>query len=281
MAAIWARMSGRGGANAQLPAQLKSITHVSTIEKAGDISKDTLASITQASHNEDDRKVIMQHLRECLAETSGKHWRRIVGSLFLLEELLKNGSPKLLTEAAEGRYFDLVQRLAFLEHCAFPDKRAQSLVRNKAEAFRKEVVGLLENASLQDQGDKDTACCETVSTCSGSTPTRQESIPSTCANSSDVVAEASINAAVDIPKRMILNNVVSVGHSDDTTSESESDEGNSLAPVRFGKARRMSARARNERSQQGNKAQCQECREPNVSAGAPHIQSAIVDLLDF
>jgi hypothetical protein len=274
-------MSGRVATTTQLPSQLKSVTHVSTIEKAGDISKETLASITQASHNEDDRKVIMQHVRECLTETSGKHWRRIFGAMFLLEELFKNGSPKLLAEASEGRYFDLAQRLAFLEHCAFTDKRAQSLVRNKAEAFRKDVIVLLENASLKDQGDKDTANCETVSTCSGSTPSCAESIPSTCANPNDIVAEASSNAAVDIPKRMILNNVVTVGHSDDTTSESECDEGNSRAPVRFREPRKLTARARNERTQQANKANIQECLGPVVGADAPQMHSAAVNLLDF
>merc|ERR1712187_1069129 len=158
---------------------------------------------------------------------------------------------------------------AFLEQCAFTDKRAQSMIRKKAGDFRKDVIVLLENASLNDKGDQDTACCELVSTCSGSTPSCAESIPSTCANSSDVAAETSSNAVVDIPKRMILNNVVTVGHSDDTTSESECDEGNNCAPVRFGKPRKMSARARNERSQRGNTAHAQECREPAASADAP------------
>merc|ERR1712187_853105 len=94
---------------------------------------------------------IMKQLSECLAETSGKHWRRPFSSLILIETLLKSGSSELVAGTAEGRHFDLVQQLSFLEHSMFDDKRIQGMVRLKAETLRKEAVGLLASADLKDR----------------------------------------------------------------------------------------------------------------------------------
>merc|ERR1719498_1599422 len=75
----------------------------------------------------------MNHLRIRLSETEGKNWRRIYGSLVLVEQLLQRGSSVLMTEAAEGQHFDLVQRLSFLEKFVYRDDiRVQAMVRGKA-----------------------------------------------------------------------------------------------------------------------------------------------------
>merc|ERR1719487_1270031 len=104
----------------------------------------------------------MKHLRECLAETQSKYWRRVYGGLVLCEGLIKNGSPALISETAEGKHFDLVQRLSFLEHFDNSDKRVANNIRKKAETLRAEVVPLIQNAHLKEPEDaKDTA-----STCS-------------------------------------------------------------------------------------------------------------------
>merc|ERR1712048_972380 len=84
----------------------------------------------------------------------------------------KRGSSELVAETAEGRHFDLVQRLSFLEHSAFDDKRVQGMIRTKAETLRKETIDLLQNADLKDREVARDPKLETASTCS------PESVPS-------------------------------------------------------------------------------------------------------
>jgi len=207
-----------------------------------------LTPVIEASNNEEDRPEIMKHLRECLAEPAGKHWRRIYGGLVLVEALIKNGSPMLLTETAEGRHFDLVQRLSFLEHFENTDKRVMNNVRKKAEGLRKEVVPLIQSAGLP-KDIEDTK--DTVSTCSGATTTITRSTAassSTGFGSDDICGDVPKTDPCEQPKRtMILNNIVTVGHNDDTTSESEGGEARQNS-VQYREPRRMNAKERNERS---------------------------------
>jgi hypothetical protein len=241
---LFARVTGRGGpaaATSTVKADLKRITHSGLIN----IPKDVLSAVNEASNEEACRLEIMAHLRECLAET-GKNWKRVYGALLLSEELLHHGSPELLHETAQGRHFDLVQRLSFLEHFACDqEKRAQGMVRSKAVALRAEFVPRIQSAGDEEVPSKQPSddIRDDASTCSPG-----ESIPS-CSTTSFPVCD-SFAAAKNSPRpkgRMILDGVVAVGHSDDTTDESSADESN-MAPVRYGKVRRT-RRERTDRSQ--------------------------------
>lgn len=256
ISAAWSRVTGRapttgtGTGSKTLQADLKRITHSGVL----DIPKELLTPVIEASVNEEDRPEIMKHLRECLAEPLGKHWRRIYGGLVLVEALIKSGSPALISETAEGRHFDLVQRLSFLEHFDNTDKRVMNNVRKKAEALRREVVPLLQGAVIKDAED---ACKDTASTCSPGSVSTAVTHSTTATNSSatsggyagfgsdDMPSEAS--KPVENKRTMILNNIVSVGHNDDTTSESEGGE-DKRAPVRFREQKKMSTKDRNDRS---------------------------------
>lgn len=276
---MWSRLSGRGAAGSKtLPADLKRVTHSGVI----DIPKEVLTPVIEASRNEEDRPEIMQHLRQCLAEPAGKQWRRIFGALVLAEALVKSGSPALLSETAEGRHFDLVQRLSFLEHFDDADKRVTNMIRSKAEALRKEVVPLLQNTSLRDSEDiiKDTA-----STCSPgavSTVTRSTAASSSTGFGSDDVFVPPQETST---RPVILNNIVAVGHNDDTTSGSEAEGQTSRAPAQQREPRRQTASARNERSRcggsgggyssSGSEAELEEASAPTLPA-AP-----VEDLLEM
>jgi hypothetical protein len=97
-----------------------------------------LQAIVLASHEEDGRRKIMQHLRTTLSESASAHWRRVYLGMLVLEELLQKGSKSLVAETASGMHFDLAQRLAFLEQFEFGfDQRVESLVRRKAEVVRR------------------------------------------------------------------------------------------------------------------------------------------------
>jgi len=269
-----------------LPVDLKKITHSEVL----DIPKDLLTPVIEASANEDDRREIMMHLRECLAEPSGKLWRRIHGGLVLTEALVKSGSPALISETAEGRHFDLVQKLSFLEEFENVDKRIQNSIRRKAEALRSEVVPLIQHASDNPISDKDAEeCKETASTCSpAEASVCSESTAASTSwktasgfGSDDVNAEDLKNELTDASKRvMILNNIVAVGHSDDTTSESECGEDASKAAVRYREPHRMTAKARNERSRQSGHSSSSDSddskREPVAKVPAHQV-----DLLGF
>jgi hypothetical protein len=301
MAAAWSRVTGRGAAaNAKpLAADLKKVTHSAVL----DIPKELFTPVVEASNFEEDRREIMSHLRACLSEPSGKHWHRITGGLALLEALLKSGSPSLIVETAEGRHFDLVQRLSFLEHWDYSDKRVMNMVRSKSEALRKQVVPLIENAALKDSED---ALMETASTCSpGSASTLTKDTSSTCSKdvaseycdprvivntskgfgSNDMSGDLGPRVAVETSKRtMILNNIVTVGHSDETTSESEGNEDGACAPVRFREQKKMTARERNERSTRarGDFSDSEGSSKDAPLASEPHKSPAqTVNLLDM
>lgn len=278
VAAAWSRVTGRGGNSKSIMADLKKITHSEVL----DVPKDLFAPVVEASHREEDRQEIMKHLRECLAEPSGKHWRRIMGGLLLVETLMKNASPVLLAETAEGRHFDLVQRLSFLEVYDNTDKRVANTVRHKAEALRKEVVPLLQSASLKDTED---AMRDTASTCSpgtGSTMTRSTTF-SSCKGfgSDDLFVEGSTIEPEVAKGVMILNNIVAVGHNDDTTDESDGNEDKKRAPVQFREQKRQTARERNQRN--GLRSDSTDSESDNAEPSKPVVQAVTqnVDLLDL
>jgi hypothetical protein len=230
-----------------------------------EIPKELFTPVIEASNCEEDRREIMIHLHACLSEPTGKHWRRITAGLALLEALLKSASPALIAETAEGRHFDLVQRLSFLENWDYSDKRVMNMIRSKSASLRKEVMPLIENAALKDAED---AMKETASTCSpGSASTVSQVSSSTCGHdkmpsnvqaitsaskgfgSDDMFSQPALVDAMGASNRtMVLNNIVTVGHNDDTTSESEGNEDASRGPVRFREQKKMTAKERNERS---------------------------------
>merc|ERR1712046_410577 len=96
-----------------------------------------------------DRKVIMNHLRECLSEGEGSKWRRVLGALMIVEHLLEKGSPALISEASEGRHFDLGMRLGFLERFEYTiDERVQGMVQQKAYVLRDLFIRKIEGVPL-------------------------------------------------------------------------------------------------------------------------------------
>lgn len=204
MASLFSRAFGGGDS---LDADLKRVTESGVVE----VPKDLLKAVAQATHNEDDRRQIMRHLRECLAEPSGKRWRRVYAGLLLVEELSKNASRELIVETAEGHHFDLVQRLSLLEHfeCT-SDRRVQNMVRSKATALRGEVMPQLQTVT---DGPSVEAGRECASTCSPG------AAPSSCST-----ASTSASAPWKPGGTMVLNGIVAVGHTDDTTSESSGEE---------------------------------------------------------
>jgi len=283
VAAAWSRVTGRGAAGKKtLAADLKKITHSEVL----DIPKEVLAPVVEASKNEDDRPEIMKHLRECLAEPTGKHWRRIYGGLVLTEALIANGSPVLMQETAEGRHFDLVQRLSFLENFEYSDKRVMNNIRRKAETLRKEVVPLLQNAMCKDSDDaKDTASTCSPGAVSNFTQCTSASSSTATGFGSDDVANGDIPrvAAPETSKgTMILNNIVTVGHNDDTTSESDGGEDKTRA-VRYRETRKMTAKERNERSRRGQSSSSDSDdgtkEPPSRSKPAAQVPAHEVDLL--
>jgi|Transcript_84192 hypothetical protein len=296
MAGMWSRITGRSVTPEKaLLGDLKRITHSSTLVVANDIPADALTAVIESSHSSEQRQAIMQHLRDCFAESSGKQWRRPFSALLLLEVLLKRGSSEIVVETAEGRHFDLVQQLSFLEQSEFIDKRVQGMVRSKAGALRKDIIPLLENADAKDRELARDSTLETSSTGSpGSVPSistsssalasedvivKQSSLDAPKAmmgfGSDDLPSDSANEASSDVAKVMILNNVVMVGHRDDTSSESESGEGRNNAPARFREAKKMSSRERNQRSHQN------EARSVEIAKLASASTAQTVDLLGF
>jgi hypothetical protein len=144
MAGLWSRAFG--GPRTPLEESLQRITDQETL----DASADLFDSIVAASHNFEDRKVIMGHLRQCLSEGSGLRWRRILGGLLVVEQLLQKGDRTLFAEAAAGLHFDLGMRLGFLSEFEYTvDLRVQAMVRTKASALRAVFVAKLESAGME------------------------------------------------------------------------------------------------------------------------------------
>jgi len=231
MAGLLARFRGGGASPLQL--DLNKLTESGVIE----IPKDLVKAVVQRAHSEDDRRMVMRHIRECLAEPSAIRWRRTHAALILVEDLLKNGAQELFDETAGGHHFDLVQRLSLLEkfECTM-DKRVQNLVRSKASGMRAEVVSRLQTAG--DSAAVPEANCDIASTCSFGTA---HSTCSTAAVSGSIGCDTSSSESGGVSWRpegqMILNGIVAVGHTDDTTSESSGDEVSRRKAVEFRRVR--------------------------------------------
>jgi len=235
-----------------------------------DIPSELLDTIVQASHDHDNRRQIMTHVRECLAgPTPAKQWRRVYSALVLTDDLMQRADRLLLVETAEGYHFDVIQRLSFLEHFDNPDKRAQGLVRSKASTLRLELVPKLQNASAEGVSKdlEDVRSQGEASTCSPSV-TSHNTLSTDASN--EVDKSSSFSPAIQATKptgRMVLNGIVSVGHSDDTTDESSGEEADP-APVQYRQAKPW--------------------KQANLQEKAPHaaqqvVQSSAqsVDLLDL
>lgn len=263
----------RGGQGLQ--ADLKRVTDSGVT----DIPKELLTTIVEASSDADSRREIMKHLQACLAEPAGaKKWRRIYAGLLLTESLMLNGSNVILAETAEGHHFDVVQRLAFLEHFELTsDRRAQHMMRTKAKELRVALIPQLQSASdeglLKQMVDAATVA-ENASTCSpGSNATIQ--------TGSSLKTETETNEwhGVELPKAgdacstipKVINGIVAVGHNDDTTDEESSGNENKSG----GAPREQHRSSKKERDQRSSLAQG----SPSPVAAASPAQT--VNLLDF
>lgn len=236
----------RGNSGNSLHADLKRITDARLTE----IPQELIEAVVEASHDANSRQEMMRHLRECLAEQSSKHWHRVYAALILVENLLlRPNSQVILAETAEGYHFDVVQRLAFLEHFELnTDRRAQHMLRSKAKEVRTKLIPKLEAASeegLLKSMEEKAASQENASTCSLSSSLTVNSV-----NTSDSDEEPW--HGVELPaepvpgSKLVIDGIVSVGHDDDTTDESSGDE----AHVQHQGMRKGSHRYTKKRSQQ-------------------------------
>eukprot|EP00927_Polykrikos_kofoidii_P068195 TRINITY_DN63563_c0_g1_i1.p1 TRINITY_DN63563_c0_g1~~TRINITY_DN63563_c0_g1_i1.p1 ORF type:complete len:288 (+),score=41.91 TRINITY_DN63563_c0_g1_i1:183-1046(+) len=198
------RVLGLGGWSVSaLEADLRRMTEADLIDVP---AKDVLLCIAQSSHDANDRREIMGHLNDCLKDVSSEHWRRIHGALVLLDHLLKNGSPALVEEAAEGHHFDVVQRLTFLEKFRCPsDVRVQDIVQKKAAKLRSEMLARTQRIDTDDF---------------------QEGPGAPLAMSSGLWESRTKSPA------MVVNGIALVGHRENTSSESGSDAELAAAPGR-------------------------------------------------
>lgn len=223
MAGLWNRIRGNKGES--LVGDLKKVTDCGVI----DVPKELFKPVVEATLDADNRRQIMNYVRECLCDTNTKRWRRVHAAILLTEELMLKGDTSLVIEVAEGAHFDLVQRLSFLEVYDLPaDRRAQGMVRSKAAALRKELVHRLETApkeecsSLSDAA-KDNQSTRSPGNLSSTTMSPRSTINSvsTGFGSEDVIND---HSSIDFnrPKgKVVLNGVVTVGHSEDTSDEED------------------------------------------------------------
>mmetsp|Transcript_18586 Transcript_18586/g.43673 ORF Transcript_18586/g.43673 Transcript_18586/m.43673 type:complete len:474 (-) Transcript_18586:254-1675(-) len=196
---LLSRVACHRGCNEPLIISLKRITEVGAVDMTPKRLQELLAPVVEATHDGASRREIMRHLCDCLSEPTGKRWQRIYGALVLTEKLVHHGSNDLLIETAHGHHFDLVQKVAFLEHfdsatrgCS--DRRAQHLVRKKASELRLLLIPRLRKASTEELPANTCLCPtkDTASTCSPhttSSTTMSSSIRSTC-GSSDSLTES-------------------------------------------------------------------------------------------
>lgn len=189
------RVACQGGGDEPLSVHLRRITDSAYTRKTlggTDIEGQLVAPIIAESHDEDCRREIMRFLHECLSEAgSGKRWQKIYGGLALAENLMQHASSALLEEVAQGRHFDLVQKVSFLEQfdavargCS--DRRAQHVVRKKANELRATLASLLEKANAEALKIQSPECKDTASISSGSTATPSTASSSTRGSPSSV-----------------------------------------------------------------------------------------------
>mmetsp|Transcript_116043 Transcript_116043/g.248119 ORF Transcript_116043/g.248119 Transcript_116043/m.248119 type:complete len:286 (+) Transcript_116043:118-975(+) len=279
-----------GGGASALETDLKKITESGVIE----VPKELLDTVVEATRSADDRTEIMKHLRQCLAEPSGNRWRRVYAAMVLAEALIKGAAPALLTETAEGHHFDLVQRLSLLEMFEHStDKRVQGMVRSKASALRKELVPRLQSGGdgAAAGGSGGSISCEGTSHASSSTGSGRGALSSISSGAGS--AESPAVPVWEKPAgHLVLNGVVTVGHNDDTTSESSGGEGPKKA-VQYrekdkkgrtdgSRRKKGAAGGRKQRSRGDSTTDSDEAPgRPPVAKAAPAPPPPSVDLLDF
>lgn len=224
------RIRGGGGEQKPLQSDLKVLTESNVIE----VPKDALTMVVEATKvGEEERREVMTHLRSCLAEPAGRLWRRMYAGLLLTEELLKTGAPELWVETAEGRHFDILQRLSLLEkfECT-NDTRVQVMVRNKASSLRAKVIRCLDNGGeLADAADEPGSKATKSSPSSGSSNGASKTSSTTASSYSS--SSSSLRPEVKTEGQMVLNGIVAVGHNDDTDSEDSGDDGGYRKAVAF------------------------------------------------
>eukprot|EP00929_Paragymnodinium_shiwhaense_P052492 TRINITY_DN26297_c0_g1_i1.p1 TRINITY_DN26297_c0_g1~~TRINITY_DN26297_c0_g1_i1.p1 ORF type:complete len:343 (+),score=87.20 TRINITY_DN26297_c0_g1_i1:143-1171(+) len=240
----------RGSTN-PLEAELKRITDAELIDVP---SKDALIVIVQSTHDPGDRREIMRHLNSCLTDTS--QWRRIYGGLVLLEHLLQKAAPVLITEAAQGHHFDLVQRLTFLEKFDYStDKRVQQMVQKKATSLRADMLAKIQS------GDGDEDPVPHPATSSGASTASKPPAAATTSGPAGPVGGGYSSQGASRPKAskggMLVNGIVNVGHRDDTTSESETERKPAVkkAPAQQNGNGHADAEARDKKTKQRQEAE--------------------------
>lgn len=238
MSAGWlSRLRGKGEQK-PLQSDLKVLTESNVME----VPKETLTMVVESTKlGEEERKEIMAHLRSCLAEPSGRLWRRMYAGLLLTEELLKSGAPELWVETAEGQHFDIVQRLSLLEkfECT-NDTRVQVMVRNKAGSLRTKTVRCLDHggemASDPSAADEPGSKATKSSPSSGSSAGASKSSSTTASYSSS----SSLQPEYKTEGQMVLNGIVTVGHNDDTDSGDSGDDGGYRKAVAYRQTKQAS-----------------------------------------
>jgi hypothetical protein len=101
------------------------------------IPPELIIVVLEASHEEHYRKVIMNHLHQCLTDVKPKAWKRLHAALILIEALTVEGSPTLVAQCAAGLHFDVVQKLSLVERFQHTSNEcAQRMVRSKAKELR-------------------------------------------------------------------------------------------------------------------------------------------------
>mmetsp|Transcript_19653 Transcript_19653/g.34831 ORF Transcript_19653/g.34831 Transcript_19653/m.34831 type:complete len:263 (+) Transcript_19653:72-860(+) len=207
-----------------LQADLKAVTESNVMEPP----KETINMVVEATKlGAEERREIMMHLREVLAEPQTKKWRRMYAGLVLTEELLKSGAPELFVETSGGHYFDLVQRLSLLEtfECT-TDLRVQNMVRTKAAALRAEALPKLELAQTEETH----STSPSGGSGKGVDGTSDHSSMSGTSTSTSASSKNGFAGYVTKPdSQMILNGIVAVGHNDDTDSESDGENTKAVA----------------------------------------------------
>jgi len=136
MAGLWKNFTTSFGSKTDEKTLTPALNRATHSDKA-EVSKDDLLAIVQSSHHEDDRRTIMRHLGICFMDTSSSKWRHVSCALTVVDNLLRNGSPDLITETASGAHFDIIQRLSFLDKFEYSyDKRVESMIKRKSASLR-------------------------------------------------------------------------------------------------------------------------------------------------
>lgn len=267
MAGEWfSKAFGKRKSEGPLEADFRRITDTDLVDRP---PQDALNNVVDATKDVLGRRDIMRHLQECLSEPkNGGGWRRIHGGLNLLEHVLRHGAKEVIIEIGEGKHFDPLQRLSFLEKFSYPeDVRVQGVVRKKATKLRAKMVAKLTGdpddytsppssqppspaptSAVASQavgplvggknpvpsgkypgfGADDVAGTSTTSTAASGS----KSSSALAGFGSDSIPEHLLKpvAAHTGSQKRVLNGLVAVGHHDDTTSGSDAEEGSSKNP---------------------------------------------------